>query len=385
MAVEDEFGIVKLSQSKIKDLEGKYTKKIEDSKDSFSVYTRTYCDGFDLGLTDGAGMPQGAAISFFAEPGTGKTTVAADIIKRILTIKEQNNEPYKVMYIDCEGSRQLLSSMGLDKFMDSGRLMYFDNVNTFAELEELYTLTLTPEADYFKDIKLIIVDSITAMQSKAKMNKDVDDGDFGSNAKERGNFYPKYLLRCRKAGITSIFISQVRCNIGAGQFESKTRAATTQMDQHYMDIIVHFSKATSKQSNGIVERKIVTATGGETTIVDRFRLTMSTDKKICKNRFGKIPEITMLVKPGKKIINTFTMVELLKNLGMVTGNASSMKPDTELRELLGLPVDKETGIKGKEFNKLVREHISEVRNRLIETDRFHALLEIKDAEVDGLE
>ena len=49
-----------------------------------TVYIESGNVGLDIALTDGKGIPLGANIMLFGLPGTGKTTLIGDFLKRIL-------------------------------------------------------------------------------------------------------------------------------------------------------------------------------------------------------------------------------------------------------------------------------------------------------------
>ena len=85
-------------------------------------YLQTGNLGFDLALTDGKGIPIGGSILLWSTPGVGKTTVVGDICKRLLLQTEGSEEPFRIMYIDTEGSKELLYHLGLKEFMDSKKI-----------------------------------------------------------------------------------------------------------------------------------------------------------------------------------------------------------------------------------------------------------------------
>ena len=55
--------------------------------------------GFDLALSNGKGIPVGASVLLWADPGCGKSTILADVSKRLLKRSKKNNIPFKVLYI----------------------------------------------------------------------------------------------------------------------------------------------------------------------------------------------------------------------------------------------------------------------------------------------
>ena len=51
--------------------------------------------GFDLALSNGKGIPVGASVLLWADPGCGKSTILADVSKRLLKRSKKNNIPFK--------------------------------------------------------------------------------------------------------------------------------------------------------------------------------------------------------------------------------------------------------------------------------------------------
>ena len=80
--------------------------------------------GFDFALSEGRGLPLGASILLWADPGCGKSTLLADISRRLLDIHKSKDQPFKVLYIAAEGSRELMVSMGLQEYMKSKDFIY---------------------------------------------------------------------------------------------------------------------------------------------------------------------------------------------------------------------------------------------------------------------
>ena len=229
-------------------------------EDLAPTFRETGCVPMDLALTNGKGMPVGASILMYAPAGVGKTTIFADMCRNLIESSLAKGEEYKIVYVDVEGSRNLLLSMGLGKYMISGNLILKEGAITFAQLEDIYAKILAwheldsedsknskkldPE---YKDVKLIIVDSLSQVQSQALMEKGVDDGDFGSNAKERSRFYPKYFARCKACGVTNMYIAQMRVNVNAvGMFDPKEKPAVSTSDLFNYDIIIKASKTDKK-------------------------------------------------------------------------------------------------------------------------------------------
>ena len=160
-------------------------------------YIETGDIGLDLALTDGKGLPMGSSILFWAKPGCGKTTVVVDACKRLIQKAKATKKPFKTVYIGVEDSKGLISSLGMDEYIESGDFLYISGQLCWRQIEIIYTLALRGEGK-FKDVKLIAIDSINNVLSDQNMKASVADGDFGTKARERSNFYSKFLPLCKE-------------------------------------------------------------------------------------------------------------------------------------------------------------------------------------------
>ena len=376
-------------KSAVAELSQDIAAKNKENQQLSTEYIETGCVGFDLALTNGNGIPTDAMISMFAPPGVGKTTITADLIYRVLDRTEQEKINFKVLYIDIEGSRGLLQSMGLQRFIDSGTLLLRDTKAlkgdiSFDKVEELYQKVLKGEEEY-KNVKMIVIDSLTGVTSKTLLEASVDKADFGSNAKERERFYRKYVPKLKEKNIINIFICQVRRNQGAANnpYASQTRAATSELDQHWMDFIIKFGKKESASNTGITKVKIVTAEGVQE-VTKRYLLGMTTKGDGCKNRFGDMPQLTMLVERGKRIINTFSIRKLLETVKYVSKEGKKWKMHTDLCNLIKHEdyIDKE--LTEFECNTAIRENILTIKQFLKDQGLYKAIISEETIDDDGM-
>lgn len=300
-------------------------------------FIETDCVGFDLALTNGKGLPEGGNILLFAPPGCGKTTLISDVVRRLLAKHECAGIPFRVVYIDSENSLTLLNcigkdpknpnELGLQKYItvvpESGeipykpqQLIYYPNLCSFKEAEEVYNRFIEEDnVKENKDIKIIVVDSLTNLISSTLLEADVDKADYGSNARERLRFYQKWMRRTRNKGITVLYTSQMRQKQNASAYEDPLRAAVTKADEHNMDIIAKLSKSTD--SKKVVLKKVKQHTiDGVIEKQTRYILKMATTKVAgAKNRVWDAVDVEMLVKPGCKILNAFTVFNMLVENG----------------------------------------------------------------------
>ena len=364
-------------------------------EDLAPTFRETGCVPMDLALTNGKGMPVGASILMYAPAGVGKTTIFADMCRNLLESSLAKGEEYKIVYVDVEGSRNLLLSMGLGKYMISGNLILKEGAITFAQLEDIYAKILAwheldsedsknskkldPE---YKDVKLIIVDSLSQVQSQALMEKGVDDGDFGSNAKERSRFYPKYFARCKACGVTNMYIAQMRVNVNAvGMFDPKEKPAVSTSDLFNYDIIIKASKSENNQNKDIAKISVQTAFG-KTELQNRCIVTLKSSRgKDVKNRYCTLPDMPLMVEYGKRVVNSYTLREMLIGLGFVIDKGSGYYSITaDLAEGLGLDMDLDKSYRKKDINVMVSQNIDKILLYLKSKDKYKLLVE--DANYD---
>lgn len=351
----------------------------------------TGCLPFDLAMTNGKGLPLGSSILLYAMPGVGKTTLFADVTRNLLRKAKEKDIPFKVLFVDVEGSTELLVSMGLKPYIVSGDIIVKTGQITFGELSNMYEKVLAWHEgadsrkldEEYKDVKLIIVDSLCQVQSQALLDKDVDDGDFGSNAKERARFYPKFLGRCKTAGVTSMFITQVRVKQGAQAFEDPKRPACTDTDIHNCEICCKLSKGANTTVAG---KKEVKTTFGVKQLSSRGIINIKTSGTgNVKNRFCTIPDIECLIEYGKGVINSYTVKEMLMNLGYIKLSGSRYCFGDEIVAAMGwTDVEPNVGIEKVPFNQRISANTSELVGFLKSKDSFLVLPENSVDYGDGL-
>lgn len=342
-----------------------------------TTFRETGCIPMDLALTNGKGLPIGGSVLFYATSGCGKTTIYADMVKHLLERASSKGEDYKVIYVDVEGSRELLLSMGLGNYIISGDLILKEGAITFAQLEELYTKVLAwyedpdnPKNDEeYKNVKCIVVDSLNMVQSQTLMDKAVDDGDFGSNAKERSRFYPKYFTKCKTYGVTNLYITQVRVNVNGTAFSEATKAAISPSDKFFFDIVIKGAKSERAQKDA--EKVTVNTAFGALDMQDRCIVTISSGKgEWVKNRYGHFPEINLLLQYGKRVISAYTLREMLVNWGYIKEKTGYYTVSAPLNEAMGWDFDPEKSVRKKAINSAISADVDKVVLFLKAEDKF---------------
>lgn len=331
--------------------------------------------GLDMAVSNGKGIPVGGSVLFWAEPACGKTTLVADMCKRLIEKYKAKGEEYKILYIDVEGSQDLLDSIGLSPYVDK-ELKYIPRSLRWRQVEKMYDGILQNK-DGYEGIKLVIIDSVNDILSDSNEEKSVADPEFGTKAKERSGFYSKYLPKCREAGITSIFISQARQNQGAGLFADKVRSAVSYADKHSVDVII---KCVAMTSHKDAVKDVVNTAFGEDKSVDRYIMVLDATKNTCKNRFGKTYKCEVMIDKGKGVQNFYVLRKLLVYHGFIKEASGYFTLTQPALDCLGL-ADKK--YRKADIDKAIDENRGEVVRLLKENDCYSVVTSDKIKQIAG--
>ena len=345
----------------------------EGRKESMSHKKTEYMQsgnlGFDLALTDGKGIPIGSSILLWSNPGIGKSTLLSDICLRLLKQTENSETPFDILYIDTEGgAEQVINSMGLGEYIDSGRFLYIRQPLITWDLVSVYYECIFRNLEGYGNVKVVIIDSVTNVMSSANIEKTGSDGDFGSKAKERYFFYMKYLLQAKERNITSFFVSQARNNKDAGMFGDPDKAAVAKGDLHAVDIIMRCSQVKSKGDIKVTSKD--TNFGSSVKTSERYILKMDSQSGSGKNRYWTgLPAETVLVK-GKMCENTYTLRNILLGAGYIKQSGAWYSIDENICKALGIESSKK---QITALNQLIKDNASTFFNILKESDDFHVV------------
>ena len=359
--------------------DGKWAGLFYRTEEQFQkTYQETGIIGFDLAISDGKGLPVGGCIMMYSAPGSGKSTLCADIAERLLYKNEQANIPYKCLFIDLEGgSDGLAVNLGLSKYAtpEHGcRLNYLPMGGlTWNKLEEFFKAIENDEPP-FDNVRLVIIDSLNSIQSEAQADKDkaINAGDFGSSAKDRYNLYNKYVLDLKKKGVTFLFISQQRTKQGASQFEDQKKSATADGDDHIVDCILKLSKSQGGNNADVKKVEVLSAaTGEKAKIAPRFLCTIQAPNK---NRFcADLSAVPVLVKVGKGIQNWYTVKKMLETYKLMKNAGSANAPryvmNQKVIDFVGEQFEQECG--KEECQKWIASHVTPIREFFKSVDLYH--------------
>lgn len=161
-------------------------------------YCTTGSIALDIALGVG-GLQRGTVNEIYGHESSGKTTLAAHVIKEC-----QQIFPGPVAYIDGEHAlaKDYLRAIGVDT--SPGRFTLVQENETEAALNMM---------QFFAEQKyaMVVLDSVASMVPKAQMESgDSVDAKFGGNSKYLSTHLPKMIGVCPETGTIAIYINQIR-------------------------------------------------------------------------------------------------------------------------------------------------------------------------------
>ena len=306
--------------------------------------------GFDMAVSNGKGLPLGNSILFWGSPGCGKTTLFADVARRLIKDHKDKGEPFRVLYLAVEGSKELMKKLGLREYIDSRDFIYIERRFTWSQVELLYDAVLAGKGEY-KDVKLVVIDSINNVLSDQNIKNSVASGDFGTKAKERTNFWAKYLPVCKQKKITTFMVAQMRQkqDAGVGMFVEKEKAAAGFADLHNADVIFKCKKLTNNDDS----KKVVTKTAfGESKDTIRYVLMLDPTNAASKNRIDQTYQCEILLEKGFGAHNYYALRKMLILHGFLKKNGGWYNFPKEVAEGLNIS-DKKMYL--KDVNDVIKE------------------------------
>ena len=321
--------------------------------------------GFDMAVSNGKGLPLGNSILFWGSPGCGKTTLFADVARRLIKAHKDKGEAFRVLYLAVEGSRELMKKLGLREYIDSRDFIYIERRFTWSQIELLYDAVLAGKGEY-KDVKLIVIDSINNVLSDQNIKNSVSSGDYGTKATERTNFWAKYLPVCKQKKITTFMVAQMRQKQDAGNnaFAEKEKAAAGFADLHNADVIFKCKKLTNNNDS----KKIITQTAfGEHKDTIRYVLMLDPTNSASKNRIDQTYQCEILLEKGKGAHNYYALRKMLILHGFLKESGAWYSFTKEVAEGLQVP-DKKMYL--KDVNEVIKEKAGDFVALLKKTDCY---------------
>jgi len=300
---------------------------------------------------------------------THNSTLNGEVAKRLILKHKNLGIPFKVAYIDIENSLDLLKSLGLQEFIESGDLIHIPGVVTYEELEEFYKDIFLKRVKGLEDVKLVIIDSITAVTTEKKDEMSCEGAEFGLKAKANTAFMEKLAPKSLQYGVTTLMINQMRDKQNAGMYEEKQKRQGGQAQGFYATAIIKLTKKTSKVDKDIKPIKIKTAFG-EVDVQKKCIVTLTSDGSGLKNRYGKMQPVDILIEYGKKVHNWFTLRNMLIGLGYIEQSGSKFVVSEELG-----PEKADKSYSTKDVNTFVGQNIGRLVEFLKSRNQYRVNLE----------
>lgn len=333
-----------------------------------TTYMETGNIALDMALTNGKGLPMGKYVILTADHGSGKTTTCIDLIKRLCGKHSAAGIPFKMMFLDIEGSQELARRVGLGPLIDNGSLLYREGPCTFEDLDQIAT-DINSGAPFYDGLKVIIIDSLTMIKSELETSS--EKGDFGNATRARNKFYKIFLSELKRRGITLISISQVRVKQGATAYEDPKKSAVTDGDLHYADIILKLAKATGGNNAETKKVDIKTTTSDKTEKISP-NFFVSYKPYGDKNRYGHFPSVTTLMKYSVGCENWYIMREILSHYKYLVNKGSAGYPKFVLSdEVAGyVGVEFPENCDKKAMKKYLRDNMGPLKEFLRSKDEY---------------
>lgn len=180
----------------------------------------------------GGGICPGSMIGMWGPQGSGKSTIAAQILKGFCKRGE------KAIWIDVENAlnKNQQESFGLRKYVEDGTLLHV-TAATYAEADDLTTAVAN---DTEMNIKLVVVDSESQLLPKIAEEQRVDDNQPGQKARQASVWLTKVKSLFARKGITMIVLFHARANINmtANPYAPATKQAGGYAALHIPDAIL---------------------------------------------------------------------------------------------------------------------------------------------------
>lgn len=202
------------------------------------------CTTLDLSL--GGGWAEDRIANIVGDKSTGKTLLAIEAAANFI----RKHPGGRVRYAECEAAfdRPYAESLGLPKkqvFIKEG----LETVeNLFEDLEITANNKSNKERPY-----LYIVDSLDALSDNAELGRKISDATFGgSKSKQMSGLFRRLTVRCARAHMSVIIISQVRDNLNATWGKKHTRSGGKALDFYASQVVwLNHTGRLSRERNGV--------------------------------------------------------------------------------------------------------------------------------------
>lgn len=180
----------------------------------------------------GGGICPGGLYAIWGPQGSGKSTIALQIVKSFCKRGE------KCLWLDVEKALNVnqQEAFGVRQFVEDGTLLHL-KADTYVQADEITTAVAN---DKELNIKLVVVDSETMLNAKLADDQRVDDNQPGVKARQASTWLTKVKGQFFDAGITMIVLFHARANISmtANPYAPATKQAGGYAALHCPDCIL---------------------------------------------------------------------------------------------------------------------------------------------------
>lgn len=180
----------------------------------------------------GGGICPGAMYAIWGERGSGKSTIALQVMKSFL----RRGERCLMIDVETAMNENQQRAFGLRKYVEDGLLIHV-TASTYVEAHEI---TMACYKDEDMDIKFVLVDSETMLAAKCADDVKIDDNQPGQKARQSSTWLTATKQNFFAKGITSMVVFHARANISmtANPYAPATKQAGGYAAQHIPDCII---------------------------------------------------------------------------------------------------------------------------------------------------
>lgn len=181
------------------------------------------------------GIPKGSGVLLYSEPKAGKSLFAQAIAAQL----HRNDPEAEVMYFSTEFKGKY--QKGFFEGIDPERMHMYDT-NDPRDIFDYLVDTIEPMVQDGMPLKLVIIDSLTAIGGIKAEGRSVGDHLIGDKALTITRGLDRVIPFFKKNGITYVTVAQIRMNIGA-VYGPDTKAAVPKACEHNHEYFISVKRA----------------------------------------------------------------------------------------------------------------------------------------------
>lgn len=215
------------------------TRSFIDGQDGISIRLRgvvsTRCDALDAALGRG-GIPQGRLTILTGADGSGKTTQALELV---VAVQRQGG---LAVYIDAEHKLDLSYAEQIGVNVEELVLSQPVTLEEIFRVKEKWIAKAAGWRELYGDVPVaIFMDSTNAAITKAMFEGEWGDQTVGSQSRFFSSKLPKMIGLAQRAGVTLVFIGQMRDKIGV-MYGEKTHFSGGRALKHHATVVIKYTR-----------------------------------------------------------------------------------------------------------------------------------------------